>query len=141
MPEHRPVALLARIGSTALAAFGGAVLGVIGSFTHQSLPPLGVILALVTAALLLIGVRATTRGRLPTAATALLLGGVAGWLALPSASGSVIIPANLPGYAWSFGIVFIALIVLAWPAVQRPRQAAPGSITSSAEEDKDRTAL
>ena len=141
MPERRPVALLARIGSTALAALAGAVLGMVGSFTHQSLPPLGVILALVTAALLLVGVRATTRGRLPTAAATLLLSGVAGWLALPSPSGSVIIPANLPGYAWSFGIVLIALIVLAWPAIQRPRQAAPDSIASPAEEDKDRTAL
>ena len=141
MPDCRPVALLTRAGSTALAALSGAVLGIVGSFTHQSLPPLGVVLALATAVLLLVGVRVTTRGRLPTLAAALLLVGVAGWLALPSPSGSVIVPANPAGYVWSLGVVVIAMLVLSWPAVQRPLGGAPDIIGSSPEEDKDRTAL
>ncbi|WAB81785.1 DUF6113 family protein [Microcella daejeonensis] len=141
MPEPRPIALLGRAGSTALAALGGAVLGLVGSFTHQSIPPLGIVMALATAATLLLGVRATTRGRLPTLAAALLLGGVVGWLAIPSPSGSVIIPGNAPGYAWILGLGIIALLVLAWPDVQRPHRAAPTSIETTPEEDKDRTAL
>lgn len=134
MPDRRPAALLARAGSTALAALAGAVLGIVGSFTHQSLPPLGIVLALGTAAMLLTGVRVTTRGRLPTVAAAALLGVVMALLAPVSPSGSVVIPGNLLGYSWVVGVGVIALLALAWPDVQRPHRAAPSSIYESPEE-------
>ena len=42
--------------------------------------------------------------------------------ALPSAGGSVLIPANLYGYLWIFSPTVISLIVLAWPSRLKTRE-------------------
>ena len=38
-----------------------------------------------------------------------------GVLSFLSPGGSVIVPANPPGWVWTFGVAIIALVVLGWP--------------------------
>ena len=130
-----------RLGVLALASLGGAVLGLMGSFTHQSLQPWGVAIALITVALYLSGLRVWAGDRGPASLAAAGIAAVSGFLAMPDAGGSVVIPANFAGYTWTLGVVLIALLVLAWPRVQRPPRRAAGSIEVPASEEKDATAL
>jgi N-acetyl-1-D-myo-inositol-2-amino-2-deoxy-alpha-D-glucopyranoside deacetylase len=65
--------------------------------------------------------------------TAMGLLGVIGLLALRSAGGSVLVPANGLGIAWTFVPALIALVVIAWPrlgpaspALSEPRKPAAG---------------
>lgn len=132
----RPV-MLRRLGVLALAMLGGAVIGLMGSFTHQSLRPWGTVIALATVALFLSGLRAGGDDRGPALAGAIGIGGVSALLAAPGAGGSIVIPANAAGYAWTLGLALIALIVLAWPRVQRSHRRPTGSIESTAPEEKD----
>lgn len=126
MPEpdfarmSRPV----QAGVAALSLGGGAVLGLVGTFAHQSLPPIGVAIALVTAALYIGGLRAWGGVRTPAAAGSIGLAVVVGPLATASGS-SVLVPANAAGYAWLGGVTAIIFVAMAWPHIQRaPRHAA-----------------
>lgn len=117
------MSLPARAGVIALCLGGGAVLGFVGTFAHQSLPPFGVVIALVTVGLYIAGLRIWGGVRTPAAAGSIGLAAVAGPLATV-VSTSVLVPANPAGYAWLGGITAIMFFVLAWPNVQRaPRRA------------------
>ncbi|KQV24500.1 hypothetical protein [Yonghaparkia sp. Root332] len=131
---------LHRIGVLALSSLSGAAVGLVGSATHQSLPPVGIALALVTTALLLSGLRAWGDDRGPAVAGAFGLGSVALALATPGAGGSVLIPGNPLGYGWTLGIMLIALVVLAWPRIQRTHRRPAGSIEPTAPDQKDPSA-
>ena len=48
--------------------------------------------------------------------------GIAALLALPTSGGSVLVQANLQGYAWTFGPVLIAAVVLGWPRLPHRRE-------------------
>jgi len=125
MPEQdfARMSLPARAGVLALCLGGGAILGFVGTFAHQSLPPIGVAIALVTIGLYIMGLRVWGGVRTPAAAGSIGVAVVAGPLATVVGS-SVLVPANAVGYAWLGGITAIVFLALAWPHVQRaPRRA------------------
>ena len=120
-PDYARMTAPVRWGVAALCGGGGAVLGLIGTFAHQSLPPLGVAIALATVALYVVGLRAWGGVRAPAAAGA-TGAGLASALLSGATGGSVLIPANAVGYTWIGGIAVIAFFALAWPNVQRRDQ-------------------
>ena len=117
-PDFARMTTLERGGVAALSLAGGAVHGLIGTFAHQSLPPIGVAIALITVGLYVVGLRVWGGVRTPAAAGALGVGVMSTALA-SSLGGSVLVPANTVGYAWLFGFAAIAFLALAWPNVQR----------------------
>jgi hypothetical protein len=127
-----------RVGVLALCLGGGAALALVGTFTHQSLPPVGVAIALITIGLYLAGLRAWGGVRPPAAAGAIGVALVAGPLATIT-SDSVLVPANAVGYAWLGGIAVISLIVLGWPSIQRvPQRARVTMETPALVQQEDR---
>jgi len=129
-PDFARMSGLARISVAALSLGGGAMLGMLGTFAHQSLPPVGVAIALATVALYIGGLRAWGGVRTPAAAGALGVGLVSGLLATATGS-SVLVPANTVGYVWLGGIAAIAFVALAWPHIQGPPQSAPDTMEGS----------
>ena len=119
-------------------ALVGAVLGFLGTFFHQSLPPIGIIVALGTVGLVLAGLRSWASVRSPAATGALGVAGMSALLSLP-AGGTVLVPVNVVGLAWTFGVALIALVVLAWPDTARLSRVRAVSMGETPEE-KDSTA-
>ena len=120
-PDFALMSAPQRLGVIALALGGGATLALVGTFAHQSLPPLGIAIALATIGVYIVGLRAWGGVRTPAAAGSVGLAVVIGPLASVT-GGSVLIPANTVGYAWLIGITAIVFIALAWPHVQRSPQ-------------------
>jgi hypothetical protein len=120
-PDFASMTVPARVGVIALCMGGGAALALVGTFTHQSLPPIGVAIALVTIGLYIVGLRVWGGVRTPAAAGAIGVGLVAGILAMATGD-SVLVPANAMGYAWLGGIALIAFLALGWPRIQRVPQ-------------------
>jgi FtsH-binding integral membrane protein len=120
-PDFATMSVPTRLGVLALCLGGGAALGLIGTFTHQSLPPMGVAIALITIALYIVGLRVWGGVRTPAGAGSIGVGLVAGSLATITGD-SVLVPANVVGYAWLGGIAFIAFLALGWPRIQRVPQ-------------------
>ncbi len=118
-----------RIATLVLALILGAFVGATLTVAHQAstevlgvFVPWGIITALVITAALLVGLRIVFRTRLVAGAAAVGLLGAAALLSLRSAGGSILVPDNAAGYAFTFGPVLIAAVVLAWPQVSaRPR--------------------
>lgn len=141
MPDHRSLVSaepdfarmgsVGRFGVVALCLGGGAVLGLIGTFAHQSLPPVGIAIALVTVALYVVGLRVWGGVRTPAAAGAAGVGFVSAGLATVI-DGSVLVPGNTVGYAWLIGITVIAFLTLAWPHIQRPPRRLPDTMEAPA---------
>jgi N-acetyl-1-D-myo-inositol-2-amino-2-deoxy-alpha-D-glucopyranoside deacetylase len=114
------------LGTKALAAVialgFGAVVGALMTAVHQSTiavgdiaVPWGLVLSLVASVGLVVGLRIVTSGRLlPVLATVGIMGMTA-FLASPTLGGSVIVPANVVGYIWTFAPAVVVLIVVAWP--------------------------
>jgi N-acetyl-1-D-myo-inositol-2-amino-2-deoxy-alpha-D-glucopyranoside deacetylase len=85
------------------------------------------VLSLVMAAALLAGMRLLFGSRVVAVAAALGLLGAAAVLSQPGAGGSALVPANGPGYAWTFGPLLVAMVVIAWPTLP-PRTDAPAEV-------------
>lgn len=130
-PDFTRMTAPVRAGVAALCLGAGALLGLIGTFAHQSLPPVGVTIALLTVALYVVGLRAWGGVRTPAAAGALGVGLMSGLLATAT-GGSVLVPANAVGYTWLFGITGIAFLALAWPHIQRAPQPRADTMEGSA---------
>jgi len=116
----------------------GAALGFIGTFFHQALPPVGIVVALGTVGVFLAGLRSWASVRSPAAIGALGIAGMSAILSLP-AGGTVLVPGNLVGLSWTFGVALIALVVLAWPDTARLSRVRAVSMGETPEE-KDSTA-
>ena len=125
----REMAVSGKIFTAVSAAAFGAVTGLVMTVVHQAtavvggvVVPWGIVVALVATTALLVGLRLTFDSRaLPVVALVPLLALVT-VLAAPTVGGSILVPANAAGYAWSFGPTLVAVVVLAWPRV-RPRRA------------------
>lgn len=111
---------IASVLAGALVAFlAGAGVGALGTISHQSAPPVGIILALLAVAGLLVGLRLVFGTRTMSFAASVGVLGAAALFALPGGGGSVLVPENPLGYVWTFGPVLIALFALGWPRIAR----------------------
>ena len=116
--------LSTRIVAAVVVLVIGAVVGAVLTAAHQAAVdvrgvavPWGLILGLIVAAALFAGLRFVTGDRLLAGCAALGFLVAEAVLALQTAGGSVLVPDNALGYAWTWGPVLIALVVLAWPQV------------------------
>jgi hypothetical protein len=110
---------VATIVACAFAAIIGGGVGIITTFTHRQLPPIGAIAGLLIIAALLAGFRLVFEGRIIAAAAALGVLAAIAVLALPGAGGSVVVTDGLLGYVWVLGAPLIAAVAVAWPPVRR----------------------
>jgi N-acetyl-1-D-myo-inositol-2-amino-2-deoxy-alpha-D-glucopyranoside deacetylase len=118
-PSAQQRSLASLLLATLLALVLGLALGLLGTIGHQYTPPLGILLSLVAVAGLLGGLRLIFDGRMVPLAAAVGVTGAAAALAMPGMGGSVLIPSNPVGYAWTLGPVLIAVIALGWPRIER----------------------
>jgi len=114
-----------RVLACAIALLVGATVGALGTVNHQVTTdpfgiPVGLLVGLVVVAALLVGARLVFDNRVVTGFSATGLLGVIGVLSLESAGGSVLVPASNLAYAWIYGSVLIAALVLAWPKLTLP---------------------
>lgn len=129
--------LPARIGSWVVALLVGAVYGLAGTIAHSyqwGWFPLGLVLALIGCAALLVAVRLLTADR--WAALAAGLGMMVSTLAFSGKGpgGSVIVPDTPLGSIWTIALPVIVAIVVAWPEHLGPvRTEAEASAPSSAK--------
>lgn len=104
------------------AALVGGVYGVAGTIGHSVMwgpIPIGIIVAAIACAAILIAVRALTHDRGAAVAAGL---GMIGMLVLISGvgpGGSVVVPASLMGQIWTYLVAGLVLLVIAWPSFDR----------------------
>lgn len=108
------------------AALVGVVYGTAGTIAHSlmwGVVPVGMIVAAIACAALLVAVRALTHDRGATVATALGMLGMVMIISGPGPGGSVIVPNTPIGQIWIYLVAGIALLVIAWPNLNRvPRR-------------------
>ncbi|MEW1975310.1 histidinol dehydrogenase [Microbacterium profundi] len=108
------------------AALVGVVYGTAGTIAHSlmcGVIPVGMIVAAIACAALLIAVRALTHDRGATVVTALGMLGMVMIISGPGPGGSVIVPNTPIGQIWIYLVAGIALLVIAWPNLKRlPRR-------------------
>jgi len=112
--------LTATIIASVFAAIIGFGVGIITTFTHRQLPPLGIIAGLVIVGALIAGFRLVFGGRIIAGASAVGVLVAIAVLALAGVGGSVVVADGILGYVWVIGTPLIAAAVLAWPGI-RPR--------------------
>ena len=111
--------LTATIIASVFAVLIGAGVGVITTFTHRQLPPLGLIAGLLIVGALIAGFRLVFGSRIIAGAAGLGVLVAVAVLALPGAGGSVVVADGVLGYVWVLGTPLIAVAVLAWPGIRR----------------------
>jgi hypothetical protein len=115
---------LSRVLSWIAAALVGGVYGVAGTIGHSVMwgpVPIGLIVATIACAAILIAVRALTHDRGAAVAAGL---GMLGMLVLISGvgpGGSVVVPDSLSGRIWTYVAAGIVLLVVAWPSLSKTR--------------------
>lgn len=130
---------LSRVLSWVAAALVGGVYGVAGTIGHSVMwgpVPIGMIVATIACAAILIAVRALTHDRGAAVAAGL---GMIGMLVLISGvgpGGSVVVPASLAGQVWTYLVAGLVLLVVAWPSFSRlpVRTVAPAAQEPDARE-------
>lgn len=123
----RDLGATARVVACVLALLVGLALGGIGTVNHQLVLPVaglrlpgGVTVALLLVLALMAGLRLVFRTRvIPLVAGIGILASM-GALTIGGAGGSVLVPANAAGYAWTYGAAAIVALVLAWPRIVVP---------------------
>ncbi len=121
---------LSRVLSWVAAALVGGVYGIAGTIAHSVMwgpVPIGLIVAAIACAAILVAVRALTHDRGAAVACGL---GMLGMLVLISGvgpGGSVVVQDSLTGRIWTYLAAGIVLLVVAWPSFSRlpVRTAAP----------------
>ncbi|MEZ3159714.1 DUF6113 family protein [Microbacterium sp. BWT-B31] len=116
-----------RIGTWVVAFIVGAVYGVAGTVAHAFTLgwfPLGLVLALIGTAALLLAVRLLTRDRWATLAIG--LGLMLATLVFSGAGpgGSVIVPQSILGVVWTIAVPLLVAVAVAWPD-RLPRMVPP----------------
>ncbi len=130
---------MSRVLSWVAAALVGGVYGVAGTIAHSVMwgpIPIGLIVAAIACAAILVAVRALTHDRGAAVAAGL---GMIGMLVLISGvgpGGSVVVPDSLSGQIWTYVVAGIVLLVVAWPSFSRVpvRTEAPAAQESEARE-------
>ena len=113
---------LSRVLSWVAAALVGGVYGVAGTIAHSVMwgpIPIGLIVAAIACAAILIAVRALTHDRGAAVAAGL---GMLGMIVLISGvgpGGSVVVQDTLAGRIWTYLAAGIVLLVIAWPSFSR----------------------
>ncbi|MEV8250752.1 histidinol dehydrogenase [Microbacterium sp. NPDC076768] len=130
------VSWMSRVLSWVAAALVGGVYGVAGTIGHSVMwgpIPVGLIVASVACAAILIAVRALTHDR--GAAVAAGLGMIAMVVVISGAGpgGSVVVPDSLTGRIWTYVVAGIVLLVVAWPSIARTPVRAEAPITAEPE--------
>lgn len=130
------VSWMSRVLSWVAAALVGGVYGVAGTIGHSVMwgpIPIGLIVASVACAAILIAVRALTHDR--GAAVAAGLGMIAMVVVISGAGpgGSVVVPDSLTGRIWTYVVAGIVLLVVAWPSIARTPVRTEVSITAEPE--------
>ena len=123
---------MSRVLSWVAAALVGGVYGVAGTIAHSVMwgpIPIGLIVAAIACAAILIAVRALTHDRGAAVAAGL---GMLGMIVLISGvgpGGSVVVQDTLAGRIWTYLAAGIVLLVIAWPSFSRQpvRPATPSS--------------
>ncbi|WP_417508247.1 histidinol dehydrogenase [Microbacterium sp.] len=113
---------LSRTLSWIAAALVGAVYGTAGTIAHGlmwGVVPVGLIVGGIACAALLVAVRTLTHDRGAAVATAIGMIGMLLIISGPGPGGSVIVPNTPVGLIWIFLICGIALLVIAWPSLDR----------------------
>jgi N-acetyl-1-D-myo-inositol-2-amino-2-deoxy-alpha-D-glucopyranoside deacetylase len=110
--------LTATIIASVFAAVIGVGVGIITTFTHRLLPPLGLIVGLLIVGALVAGFRLVFDSRIIAGAAALGILVAVAVLALPGAGGSVVVSDGILGYIWVLGTPLIAATVVVWPRFQ-----------------------
>lgn len=114
------MSLGARIGSGVLALVLGAFVGATLTVAHGASAtiagvevPWGIIIALAITGALLVGLRMVFETRIVAACASVGLLGASGLLVARASGG--LAPDGPVGFAWTFGPILIAALVLAWP--------------------------
>jgi hypothetical protein len=118
--RHLPLA--DRLILTGAVVVMGVIIGIIVTLHHRSLPPWGVIAALLVVTAWGVGLRLTTPGRGATLA-GLLAMLTAQFVLAAGSQTSIIVGAGALGYVLTLGSVLVAVVALAWPEV--PSQSKP----------------
>jgi len=116
-----------------VAAVLGAAAGAVLTATHRQLPPWGLLLGLLIAALLVVGYRLAFGSRRHAAAAAVGLVAAAVVLAMPGPGGSVLVTDDALGYGWTFGLPLVAAVAIAWPG-RRSGRPAPATAPDDASD-------
>lgn len=113
---------VSRVLSWIAAALVGGVYGVAGTIAHSVMwgpVPIGLIVAAIACAAILVAVRALTHDRGAAVAAGL---GMIGMLVLISGvgpGGSVVVPNSLSGQIWTYLVAGLVLLVVAWPSFSK----------------------
>lgn len=116
------VSWVSRVLSWIAAALVGGVYGVAGTIGHSVMwgpVPVGLIVATIACAAILIAVRALTHDRGAAVAAGL---GMLGMLVLISGvgpGGSVVVQDSFAGRIWTYLVAGIVLLVVAWPSFSK----------------------
>lgn len=113
-PRSRVTRLLDGVGYV-VAALVGAGSGAVLTVVHREFAPWGLLAGLAVVAALIAGYRLAFRGRRQAFVAALGVAVATLALSAEGPGGSVLIRADLLGYAWSFGMPIVAAIALTLP--------------------------
>jgi hypothetical protein len=113
-----------RVAAWIIALVVGGVYGVAGTITHATMwgvVPVGLVVAIVGCAALLLAIRLLTGDRIAALAAGVGMGAVTYALSLTGPGGSVVMPNDLLSLIWSVAIAAIVVLVVAWPSGIRTR--------------------
>jgi hypothetical protein len=113
----------ARVGTWLVAFLVGAVYGLAGTIAHAyelAWFPLGLVLAIIGCAGLLVAVRFLTADRWAALATGLGMMTSTLVFSAKGPGGSVIVPEGALGSVWTLALPILIAIVVAWPDRIRP---------------------
>lgn len=117
---------LSHVGTWLVAFIVGGVYSLAGTIAHAyelGWFPLGLVVAVIGSAALLVAVRALTSDRWAALATGLGMMIVLLVISGRGPGGSVVVPDNGLGTAWSISLAVCVLVVVAWPDFSRLRPA------------------
>lgn len=104
----------------------GAVFGLACTITHASKigpVPVGIVVAIIACAALLVAVRSLMQDRWAALAAGIGMLGAVVVISGAGPGGSVIVPNDLLGQIWTYVVAGMVVLVVAWPDLSRLRAA------------------